>query len=352
MAQAKKWLLSFAAIVLAVVLLFSVTTFLVDPGFQFRVRDNTYLLNSRYVAPGLVKNQTYDTILIGSSMVQNFDMDHFETHLGGEALKIGVGGMNTAEMTELLNLAYTTGKAQRYYLCVDISYFQAQDASKNRQYMFRNDILSRCRYFLSYETWLRYLPLGIASSALQAMDLMPAGYAWMTNIDMLGDWSADFSCGRDAVLENYRNNTYGVSSVDTDGLVDRMKANILTFFEQVDAERGEHIFIFPPYSALFWCRAQTNGYFDAYQEAKAYFSEMAIEVGCTVYDFQAAELILNLDNYRDLTHYGDHINDWMTEQIAAGEYRITQENSGAFRDLLVQRVATFRQVNPEIFDEE
>ena len=38
----------------------------------------------------------------------------------------------------------------------------------------------------------------------------------------------------------------------------------------------------------------------------------AIQQNHNVYDFQAEELIGDLDNYKDTTHYKPEINDWMT----------------------------------------
>ena len=37
----------------------------------------------------------------------------------------------------------------------------------------------------------------------------------------------------------------------------------------------------------------------------------AIQQNHNVYDFQAEELIGDLDNYKDTTHYKPEINDWM-----------------------------------------
>ena len=86
--MAKKWLLRLLALILAIVLLMCACAYLVDPYMQYRVRDNQYLLNSRLVTPGLIKNYDYDTVLIGSSMIQNTDMGLFRETLGGSPLKI------------------------------------------------------------------------------------------------------------------------------------------------------------------------------------------------------------------------------------------------------------------------
>ena len=73
--NAKKWILAFFAMSLALMLFFSVTAWVIDPFFQFRVKDNAYLLRGWFVDSGLIRNYDYDILFLGSSMVQNFDMD-------------------------------------------------------------------------------------------------------------------------------------------------------------------------------------------------------------------------------------------------------------------------------------
>ncbi len=349
MISAKKWIISFTAIVLAIVLLLSTITYIVDPGFQFRVKDNTYFLASRYVAPGLVKNQNYDTIILGSSMTQNFDVPHFEETLGGEVLKIGVSGMNAAETIDYLNLAYNSNKASRFYICIDISSFRTLGDSKNEEYMFKNDPISNLRYMISYKTWLRYLPLGICTSVLSKFDKVPSFLSKKTNIDLLDDWSDDHKCSRQTVIKNYLNNSYNVSQVDLNNLEQNLKNTISVFFENIDTEKGEHILFFPPYSALFWCTAQDSGYFETYINAKEYFYELAEQKNCKVYDFQAAPIITDLDNYRDTTHYGKHINNWMATEMQNSTYLIKEDNRQTVGQDLREMISIFKNENSELF---
>lgn len=349
MINTKKWLLSFTAIVLTIVIFLCAAAYIIDPGFQFRVKDNTYFLSSRYVAPGLVKNQEYDTIILGSSMIQNFDVSHFEKLFNAEVLKVGVSGMNAAETIDYIKLAYDSNKASNFFICIDLSSFRTLENSKNEKYMFKNDPISNLRYMISYKTWLRYLPIGICTSVLSKTDKIPPSLSKKTNIDLLDDWSDDHTCSRETVVKNHLNNAYNVSEVDLNNLELNLKNTIKVFFENIDAEKGNHFFFFPPYSALFWCTAQENGYFDTYIRAKEYFYDLAAKNNCTVYDFQSAELITDLDNYRDTTHYGKHINTWMAEQMHDGKYIITKNNQKTISNDLKKLISSFKTENTDIF---
>lgn len=51
------------------------------------------------------------------------------------------------------------------------------------------------------------------------------------------------------------------------------------------------------------------------------------------------EITSNLDNYMDRYHYAPWISDWMLEQMAEGNYQITEEN---YRTYLEQKAEIYR----------
>ena len=122
-------------LLLALISLLCAVTYIVDPYFQYRVKDNSYMLNGYYVGPGLIRNYDYDTLIIGSSMTQNFDMDIFRENLGNSPLHIGLGAMNWTEIKEMLCFADSVGKATDYYVCVDLGGFRDNRESRLATYL-------------------------------------------------------------------------------------------------------------------------------------------------------------------------------------------------------------------------
>lgn len=349
---ASKWIMSFLCCLLAILLLLSAIAFVVDPFMQFRTRDNAYMLVEWYVSPGLVKNHDYNTLIVGSSMIQNFDMDLFRQELGVKPLHIGVGGMNLAEIKQVLNLAYETQKADQFFVCIDLMSFASEtDKSRLPQHLFEDDILSNLRYLLSYEVWFRYLPVDVALVIADRAGIkLPASYMTKKSIDKLGDWRADYSVwGEQMVIDNYIKGKYSVSEVDSTNLLQKLTSNIDAFFNECAFEKGEHIFFFPPYSSLCWAEYQNRGQFEILMQAKQYFIEKAAEQNIAVYDFQSADCTMDLNHYKDTTHYMPHINDWMVECFANQEYLVTNQNAKAFEQTLRENTQLFRDKYPELF---
>jgi len=350
--SASKWIRNFLCFLLAMLLLLSAIAYVVDPFMQFRARDNAYLLEEWYVGGGLIKTYDYDTLILGSSMVQNFDMDVFRQVLGVKPLHIGLGAMTPEEMAEFLNLAYDTGKADTYYLCVDLPVLNGDnEPSRTPEHLIKTDLLSKLRYLLSYEVWFRYLPVDVAFLVLDKIGVeLPIKFSYKRSIDKLADWRLDFPTGgEDVVLYFHKTGQYQVSYVNTEGLYEGAVECIDAFFDQCDFEKGEHVFFFPPYSSVCWVEYQMRGQFDAYMQIKQYFIGKALEHGIKVYDFQAAEFTMDLDNYRDTVHYMPPINDWMVECFAGEDYVVTEENRLSFEEKLIENTSAFREKYPDLF---
>lgn len=348
----RTWIIGFFIGVLALFLCLSAAAYLVDPFFQFRVKDRVYVLNMWFVGGGLIENYDYDTLIIGSSMTQNFNMDVFRERLGVEPLHVGLGNITPEEINELTAAAYDAGKAETFFLCADMFAF-AKDAEESRypSYLLKKDLLSRFRYFLSYEVWFRYIPIDLGLMLLDRTGIkLPARFEYNRSVDWVGNWGVLLSpIGEKTVLENYKNGKYRIPEINTEHLYDKMTSRIDEYLERFDFKKGEHIFFSPPYSSLFWCNAQNRGYFETYLRAKEYFTRAALKRGAVVYDFQSAQFTTDLNLFIDTTHYLPEINDWMVDRFARREYVVTEENYDLFREELIENTKNFRSEHADLF---
>ena len=329
--MAKKWLLRLLALSLALVLLLGTAAFLIDPYMQYRVRDNQYLLNSRLVTPGLIKNDDYDTVLIGSSMIQNTDMQLFRDTLGGSPLKITTGAISLTEIQKLTEKIRQVGKAEHYYICLDQYLFAPEkwdDMDRFPDYLLDDNLFNDYRYLLGYETWMRFIPIDLGLSAAKALHIpLPEKFTRAMSIDGLEDWRDDWTFGEEAVLSLYspppKDKAY-----DFDTLLARMERRFEEYLGTLDLEHGDYTFFFPPYSALYWNYAFQAGNGEAYLAFKAYAeTRLTGRANVRVFDFQNADFITDLNRYKDYTHYAPEINDRMLRCFARSEYLVTEAAS-------------------------
>ena len=320
---AVKWLFGFLCLVLSILILLGAAAYIIDPYFAYRFRDDTYIISSQFAMPGIIKNADYDTAVLGSSMIQNFDMGSFRDKLGLNAVKFSNGGISQTEIGKLYTLIEQTEKAQNYYICLDLylfSYLESEDQDRTPEYLADSNSFNDYRYLLGYATWLRFIPVDLAFVALDHLGLtLPEKFERSKKLDYMEDWSLEAVAGRDTVISNYQTGTHTVSSIDLDNLYDRMTGRVDNFIGNIDFSQGEYTFFFPPYSALFWYNAESEGYYETYLAVKSYLNEILAEKkNVCVYDFQAEDFIVDLDNYCDITHYSPDINEWMIDCFVDG----------------------------------
>ncbi|MBP1553777.1 MAG: hypothetical protein J6B21_06445, partial [Oscillospiraceae bacterium] len=88
-----------------------------------------------------------------------------------------------------------------------------------------------------------------------------------------------------------------------------------------------YIFI-SPYSIYYFDRAQRNGVLDKHIDAEKYITELLLEQdNINVFSFyDDYEMICNMDNYRDIAHYGAEINSQILVWMKEGKHQLTKEN--------------------------
>lgn len=308
--------------------------------FQFRVRDNRYFMNAAYVNAGLIKNYDYDTIIVGSCMVENYDIEKFNRTLGVNAVKIGCGGLGSDGVINYVLLANEVGKAKNYYINIDFGSFagggedeaiglglQRELNMNEYDFLLKNDPISKLKYMFSYEAWFRFMPvdMGLIAYRMVRGDISGGKLGVRTSIAHNCEWSDDYEYGEEAVMKSRENIDKKIrkspwNEAEQTQLLQTMKNNMDAYVDSIDFTKGNYTFIFPPYSFLFWEDAKTEDKYDTYIEAKNYLIDRIKQNGGKVYDFQNADKTYDLDYYKDTTHYSKYMNDYMIECLASEEF--------------------------------
>ena len=347
-----QWLRRFLALVLAVLAILAALVYLIDPYYHYRAYDHKYKLDKIFSVPGVVKNYDYDTIIIGSSMTQNFDMDSFRRELGQNPIKATLGGMDWPEMAALLQLAQDAGHAETYYLCIDSSLLSSDEEEQRfPEYLMDDNPLNDYRYFWGYEVWMRFIPLNLALMTADKLGIaLPQRFQDARSIDKMGEWAYRYTFSKEQVLKLYTNSgNGGASNVDMTAVSADPMAQCQKLLDSLDLSRGNMVLFFPPYSALFWYDMEQAGRLERYFEVKRYFIQhFSAYSNVTIFDFQGADFTTDLDNYMDMTHFSPQISDELVRCFATGEYRIEPEQVTETEARILQNIEILLAENPEI----
>lgn len=311
--------------------------YIIDP-LQFYRRsyyfNNTLYEYQRYQNPGLARTYEYDSVIIGTSMTENFLPRDTKSILGLETLKLSISAGSAYEQAMMLKTAIRTGKVDTVIWGIDLSAFRgAPDRKGVREeefpaYMYDDSGLNDFLYLLndkttelSIKTLIRFIGSGPANKYIDI-----SRYSFWYPYAVFGEKQM---LERGAIFEA-QNAGLG-SEYDIDELIQSATHNLILLIE---ANPGIHFIIF--YTPASVMRDQffiKENIFDMQLEFKKFLNnELLSYDNVSMFDFQAAEeIILDLDRYSDYSHYDLSTMVYMLECINRNRYLVTRE------DILIER---------------
>lgn len=109
----KKWIVIFFIICFFSIIFVGVINFVIDPFHQYKIDTSKPIAftNERYQNAGLAKNLKYDSIILGTSMTENFVLNEVENYLNfGKVLKLSLAGSSAKEQSTTLQTAISSNK--------------------------------------------------------------------------------------------------------------------------------------------------------------------------------------------------------------------------------------------------
>jgi len=328
--QKKKWLIRLLVVMVAELVLVAGIVVVFDPFYQYHKPwfGMEAVLNDRdNQVPGTLRNFEYDSVILGSSVSENFDSAYLDGLNGTETLKIIRASGSTADLLYYLEQAHEYQDLKKVFWCLDLFALNADtqvtltDDSVPR-YLHTKTALDDVTYLYNKEILFEKIPYMLACS-MQGINT--GGHAY--------DWSR----GKDFSVEGAMR-AYDRPDVTPDEVIEQkdlpeqealVRANLDMIVEEVNAHPEiAYYFIIPPYSLLWWDCAYVNGELDM----RMYILETALPIlseleNAQVYFFQAEEdIVCDLDNYMDMIHYSPEINQYMLECVVADENRVTMGN--------------------------
>ncbi len=194
-----RWLVLPALALAAVVGVFN---FVVDP-LQFYRQASfyppQYSSNQRYQNPALARTQDFDTVVLGTSHVENARPSVVARTLGGRAVKLAVAGSVIHEQSLLAGLALERGTVERVIWAIDFNAFAivgrvATEYGPFPMHLYRGPWAAAGPYLLSWDTLADSIAALRASAAvdLDALNAWP-DYTYGSE-RVHGDW--DFQATR------------------------------------------------------------------------------------------------------------------------------------------------------------
>ncbi|MGC5328441.1 hypothetical protein [Brevibacillus sp. SYSU BS000544] len=342
----KKWGTSVLYATLSMLLLLVGLNYWVDP-LQFYHK--TYLTpdfsdQQRYQNPGLARNYDYDTIMVGSSMTENFWPSYVQEKLGTNLMKLSMSGSTAKEQNMITNLAIGTGKVKTVMWGVD--YFSLRgDPDRVRQefgafpyYLYDRNPFNDLNYLINLDTSKQaFRSLGVSLGMAKSKN---------PDLNRLNTWETPGLFGKQNVLKEWdklkQGGSFKPSEYELGNVQRNMDENVLSVIKA--HPEVQFVLFYPPYSILQhrYFYDKDPAFFENELYVKQYlFDQVGSLPNVKIYEFQHEQKItFDLNNYKDLAHHSRKINEWMVDQMAADKYRVTKETIKRYLQELKEQVVT------------
>lgn len=278
---------------------------------------------SEYQCIGTIRHFDYDSILMGSSIAENYNNHWFDEAFGGTTIKGIKSAGTTVELLYYLKEAFDAQALKNVYYCLDVSALESDPDEifpdeRFPLYLFNKNPFDDVQYIWNKDVIFESIPYQIASG-LQADFDEGLSYSWIEGKTFATEI---------ALSHYYRQEPSGEQVPIEEGM-DRVYKNLSFIEEQIEKHPNTTFrFIFSPFSILWWDESYLEGSLDH----RLYVLEKAIE-SLLNYDnvemyfyMNEEEIVTNLDNYMDNVHFSQDINRYVVDQMAKGSGKLTKDN--------------------------
>lgn len=327
--KAKRWF--YSTLVLLIVLLIGTAAMVifVDPYFHYH-KPLSFLsyriYEERYVNDGISRHFTYDAVITGTSMAQNFKTSELDELFGTHSVKEPFSGADFRELSENLNRTLQYGQEVKMVV-MPLDYnalLQAADWQKYEEYptyLYDNNIFNDARYVWNKAIFYH----GVVADLLRTVSGEPS-----TTMDEYSSWVHE--TGLEHIMASYtRADQHPVedpsfNEEDRRMVEENITKNIVDLVNRYPDT--EFYFYYPPYSICYFDGLCLQNALTRQLEAERLTTELLLQCpNVKLYNFfDQTQVICNLDYYNDTVHYSAEVSSMILNWMKEGTGLITKDN--------------------------
>ena len=263
-----------------------------------------------YQCVGSVENFTYDSIILGSSVAENYNNRLFNEKFDCNVIKAIQHSGTTKDLLFYLDKAYDNHELRYVFYSLDLAALtdDAINVTKKNMplYLFNDNPFDDVKYLWNKDVLFEKIPYMVAQSM--------AGY----DEDLSYNWAKYKTFSKETALANYSKPEKQEEKEPTQEQKKIVEGNVKSIASFVESHPETiYYFIYPPYSELWWEGVTLEGQRPLYE----YASKLSMDIlgqhsNVKINNFQnEIDIITNLDLYMDPIHFSGDINDWIVEQL-------------------------------------
>lgn len=357
--NSKKWIKIFIAYSFLCIVFIAVINFIIDPlklfhqAYFFKDKLNS---NMRLQAAGIINNYEFDSIILGTSMLENTSSKESSYILGGDFINISLSGSDFYERSFVLNYALKKKQIKKVIYSLDYSgLIQSRKGDPNFRiddfdYLYDDNYLNDFKQYLSIDSFKDILKIYLSKKA---------------NFDTPNEWFSDKShSSRFGGIDNWfkaENNKQindafkeifeSINAIKNNKtIIDKDIENEITISKRyidnyllayIDTNPNTEFYLFiPPYSriqnAIDAQYKKSN--FHRLKESIKYLVEKSKDYpNLKIYGWGDRDFPDNITYYKDLGHYSPEINSKMIYWIKEKDGLLTINNLEKYLEIFEEK---------------
>lgn len=334
MKNSKKWCCWMLVLTVLVLSAAGALTAVIDPFFHYHapLPFLSYPLSEqRYQNDGIVRHFSYDAIITGTSMTENFLASEMNALFDVNAVKVNFSGAGLREINENLERAFAANPDIRMVVRSLDGYMLAADTNEMfededyPEYLYDDSLLNDVSYVLNKEILLNH--------TMKVLQYTLAGLP-STSFDDYSYWADQMTFGADEVWrycdwEGAPAEPTPLTEHEKQRLIDNLEQNVLAMARQ-NPQTDFYLF-FPPYSVPAWYDLYHSGRLERQIEIYELTTRLLLECeNIHLFSFHTEyEYTADLSHYMDPEHYDADMNSQILRNMRDGVNLLTKENDQA-----------------------
>ena len=294
----------------------------------------------------LNKSNDYDTILVGTSLTENFHANEITRALESKGtLKLCLSGGHPIELQAIAERALATNKVRHVVWGFDLFTFCKPANTPHQQRVFPYKLYQKdyYKYFLLFNWAYVRQSFKRLLLSFQRYNSKLIFYDDLSNLYYYWDWPSIQKMHKDFIsskkLSEMRENFPNYKD---------FQSVSMEKFSSVDVHLLPLVEMHPEIQFYFLITPISWTYLGSVQQAQKYFSLQRYLVlklekckNIHIYGFHTCNFIHNLANYYNESHYQPEVNRYMLYSIKHNLHRLTAENIDEYEQRMLENLKTF-----------
>ena len=305
--------------------------------------------NMRQQAAGIINNFEFDSIIIGTSMLENTSSFEASKLLGGNFVNISLSGSDFYERNFVLSYALNKKNIKNVIYSLDNVYIGQNKDNKNYSietfdYLYDSNALNDFKIYWNEKFFNCILNFSKEPACIGNKKTLEYPNVWFTNkghSDRFGGLNNWFKAKNNSQIKGAFSSIVSTSEkikkgekISLDGIEEKITKSKQYIDEYLldnvkKYSDTKFIFVFPPYSRMLY--AQWKQYnqpnYEIHKEIIKYLVQQSVLYkNLEIYGYEDKDFLDDIANYKDLSHYHQWVNSMMLQSFKNKTELLTIQN--------------------------